>query len=51
MRPIRVAGFGDGDEIRAIEDSGDAIDIEELGGQRRRVRGCEGRAWREVFYE
>lgn len=51
MRPLRVAGFGHGDEIRAVEDGGDTLDIEELGCERGRVWWSERGARGEVFKE
>lgn len=51
VRPLCVAGLGHGDEVGAVEDGGDALDIEELGGERGGVWRRECRARGEVFEE
>ena len=49
--PLRVACLGHGDKVGAVEDRGDALDVEELGCERRRVWWGQRRARREVFQE
>lgn len=39
MRPERIASFRDGDEVAAVEDRSDAIDIEQAGCEWRGVGG------------
>lgn len=51
VRPLRVAGLGHGDEVGAIENGGDTLDIEELSSKRGRVWWGERRARGEVFEE
>jgi hypothetical protein len=43
------AVLGDGDVVDAEEDGGYAVDVEELGGERRRMGWGERGAWVEVF--
>lgn len=49
MRPRGGAVFGDSDVVGPEEDGGYAIDVYELGGERRGVRRSEGGAGAEVF--
>lgn len=51
MRPLRIAGLGDGDKVCAVEDGRDALDIEELRGQWGWVRRSESRARGEILQE
>lgn len=39
VRPVGVAGLGDGDEVGAVKYRRDAINVHQLGGQLRRVGG------------
>lgn len=49
--PVGVAGLGHGDEIAAVEDRCDAVDVQEVRGQWRGVRRSEGGSRREVLEE
>lgn len=49
--PVGVAGLCDGDEVGAVEDGGDAVNVHELGGERRGVRRRDGGARVEVLDE
>ena len=49
VRPRCGAIFGYGDVVKAEEDGGYAVDVEEGCGERRRVRWGEGGARRKVF--
>lgn len=51
VRPIRVGGFRDRDEVGAVKDGRDPVDAHELGRQRRRVRRRDGAARAEVLDE
>lgn len=51
MRPVRVGGLVHGDEVGAVEDRGDAVNVHELGGQRGRVGRRDGGARVEVLDE
>ena len=49
--PAGVAGLGDGDEVGAVEYGGDAVDVHQLGGERRRVGRGDGAPRVEVLDE
>lgn len=51
VRPGRGCVFGYGDVIRAEEDAGYAVDVEELRGERGGVRWRECGAWVQVLEE
>ena len=51
VRPVGVGVLGHGDEVGAVEDGVDAVDVHKLRGEGRRVRGRNGRAWVEVLDE
>ena len=49
MAPVCGAVFCDGDVVCAVEDGSYAVDVEEGGGERGRVRRREGGARGEIF--
>lgn len=51
VRPVGVGGLGHGDEVGAVEDGRDAVDVHELRGERGRIGGRDGRARRHVLDE
>jgi hypothetical protein len=51
VRPLRVAAFRHGDEVGAVENGCDTLNIKQFGRKRRGVRWGEGRARSEVFQE
>lgn len=51
VRPVRVAGLGHRDEVRSEEHRRHAVNIEQVGGQRRRVRRRQSRSWRQILEE
>lgn len=51
MGPVGVGGLGDGDEVSTVEDGGDAVNVHELGGQRRGVRRRDCRPGVEILDE
>lgn len=51
VRPVGVGGLGYRDEVGAVEDGRDAVDVHELRGERGWVGRCDGRAGGHVLDE
>lgn len=51
VRPVGIAGLGHRNELGAIEDRGDSVDIQEVGGQWRGVRRSERGSRGEILEE